>query len=149
MEELGIRPNVSIVSMVGNVFKELGMMDKYHKLKKKYPPPRWEYRYIKGKRVKIRAKDLEEFDSSNKDVRKHATTDQTSNDMNEEAETSSAELEIEANDSSSVVEEAAETSNRFYEEAETSSDDLKTEVNVEAEIVTSIECNLQDSVDAH
>ena len=46
MEELGIRPTVPIVTMVGNVLKELGMMDKYKKLKKKYPPPKWEYRYM-------------------------------------------------------------------------------------------------------
>lgn len=55
MEELGIRPNMSIVSMVGDIFQKLGMMDKYKKLKKKYPPPKWEYRYIKGRPVKIRA----------------------------------------------------------------------------------------------
>lgn len=59
MEELGIRPTVPIVTMVGNVFQKLGMLDKYQKLNKKYPPPKWEYRYIKGKRVKIRTKDLD------------------------------------------------------------------------------------------
>ncbi|XP_057463010.1 pentatricopeptide repeat-containing protein At4g21190-like [Actinidia eriantha] len=59
MEELGMQPTVSIVSMVGDVFQKLGMLDKYKKLKKKYPPPKWEYRYIKGKRVKIRAKYLD------------------------------------------------------------------------------------------
>lgn len=42
-----------IVEMVGDVFQKLDMLDKYKKLKKKYPPPKWEYRYIKGKRVKI------------------------------------------------------------------------------------------------
>jgi len=57
MEELGLRPSVSIVNMVGNVFQRLGMMDKYEKLKKKYPPPKWIYRYIKGKRVRVRAKN--------------------------------------------------------------------------------------------
>ncbi|KAL2519871.1 Pentatricopeptide repeat-containing protein [Forsythia ovata] len=56
MEELGIRPTMSIVSMVGDVFEKLGMLDKCKKLKKKYPPPKWEYRYFKGKRVKVRAK---------------------------------------------------------------------------------------------
>ncbi|KAG1359379.1 putative pentatricopeptide repeat-containing protein [Cocos nucifera] len=54
MEELGIRPDGSIVRMLGDVFQKLGMMDKHDKLKKKYPPPTWEYRYIKGKRVRIR-----------------------------------------------------------------------------------------------
>ncbi|KAL3616995.1 hypothetical protein CASFOL_039389 [Castilleja foliolosa] len=54
MEELSIRPSVPIVTMVGDVFKKLDMLDKYKKLRKKYPPPKWEYRYIKGKRIKIR-----------------------------------------------------------------------------------------------
>ncbi|TKY45274.1 Pentatricopeptide repeat-containing protein [Spatholobus suberectus] len=54
MEELGLRPSISVVSMIGEAFKELGMLDKYHKLRTKYPPPRWEYRYIRGKRVKVR-----------------------------------------------------------------------------------------------
>lgn len=66
MEELGIRPTVAVVTMVGNVFQKLGMLDKYQKLNKKYPPPKWEYRYIKGKRVKIRTKDL--YNSNNSDV---------------------------------------------------------------------------------
>ncbi|GAB4858734.1 hypothetical protein Ancab_010208 [Ancistrocladus abbreviatus] len=56
MEELGIRPTTKIVSKVGDVFQKLGMLDKYEKLNKKYPPPKWEYRYIKGKRVKVPAK---------------------------------------------------------------------------------------------
>ncbi|KAK9665385.1 hypothetical protein RND81_14G109100 [Saponaria officinalis] len=56
MEELGVKPTTSIVSKVGNVFQKLGMMDKYEKLHQKYPPPQWEYRFIKGKRVKVPAK---------------------------------------------------------------------------------------------
>lgn len=58
MEELGIRPTTSIVEMVGETFQKLGMIDKYKHLKRKYPPPKWEYRYIKGKRVKIKASQL-------------------------------------------------------------------------------------------
>ncbi|CAA6664634.1 unnamed protein product [Spirodela intermedia] len=54
MEELGIRPEGRIVEMMGDVFQKLGMQDKYEKLGKKYPPPSWEYRHIKGKRVKVR-----------------------------------------------------------------------------------------------
>lgn len=54
MEELGVRPTVHIVTMIGDVFQKLDLLDKYQKLKKKYPPPRWEYRYVKGKRIKIR-----------------------------------------------------------------------------------------------
>lgn len=68
MEELGIRPTVSIVNMMGDVFQKLEMLDKYQKLKKKYPPPKWEYRYIKGKRVKIRSQDLKKPESYTKEV---------------------------------------------------------------------------------
>lgn len=64
MEELGMRPEQTIVTMVGDVFKKLGMLDKFEKLSKKYPPPTWEYRYIKGKRVRIRVKDLDDADES-------------------------------------------------------------------------------------
>ncbi|KAK2983585.1 hypothetical protein RJ640_023119, partial [Escallonia rubra] len=59
MEELGINPTVPIVSKVGDVLQKQGMLDKYKKLKKKYPPPKWEYRYVKGKRVRIRSKHLD------------------------------------------------------------------------------------------
>ncbi|CAL9084759.1 unnamed protein product [Musa textilis] len=59
MEELGVRPDVSIVRMLGDVFQKKGMLDKYDKLKNKYPPPTWEYRYIKGKRVRIRVNQLQ------------------------------------------------------------------------------------------
>ncbi|XP_072977139.1 pentatricopeptide repeat-containing protein At4g21190 [Typha angustifolia] len=54
MEELSIRPDASIVRMLGDVFQKLDMLDKYEKLNKKYPPTTWEYRYIKGKRVRIK-----------------------------------------------------------------------------------------------
>ncbi|KAF3778135.1 Pentatricopeptide repeat-containing protein [Nymphaea thermarum] len=60
MEELGIRPNNSIVAMIGDAFKELGMLDKYEKLVKKYPPQIWEYRYVKGKRVRVRTEYVKE-----------------------------------------------------------------------------------------
>ena len=40
MEELGLRPDGSIIRMLGDVFQKLEMMDKYEKLKKKYPPPK-------------------------------------------------------------------------------------------------------------
>lgn len=49
-----MRPSVSIVSMVGEAFIELGMLDKYHKLHAKYPPPEWEYRYSRGRRIKVK-----------------------------------------------------------------------------------------------
>ncbi|KAM0854566.1 hypothetical protein ACQ4PT_050374 [Festuca glaucescens] len=53
MEELGVRPDRSIVRMLSVVFKKLDMLDKYEKLNRKYPPPKFEYRYIKGKRIRI------------------------------------------------------------------------------------------------
>uniref|UniRef100_A0ACD5VGW1 Uncharacterized protein n=3 Tax=Avena sativa TaxID=4498 RepID=A0ACD5VGW1_AVESA len=54
MEELGVRPDRSIVRMLGKVFQKLEMLDKYEKLHEKYPPPKFEFRYIKGKRIRIR-----------------------------------------------------------------------------------------------
>ncbi|KAK3008257.1 hypothetical protein RJ639_014943, partial [Escallonia herrerae] len=69
MEELGINPTVLIVSKVGDVLQKRGMLDKYKKLKKKYPPPKWEYCYIKGKRVRIRSKHLDTSgDSKDRDA---------------------------------------------------------------------------------
>ncbi|KAF8096152.1 hypothetical protein N665_0317s0057 [Sinapis alba] len=77
MEELGVKPNIAIVHMVGKVFLKLEMNDKYEKLMKKYPPPQWEFRYIKGRRVKVKAKQLNELSegegglSSNEDNKIH------------------------------------------------------------------------------
>lgn len=79
MEELGIRPTVSIVNMVGEVFQKLDMLDKYQKLKKKYPPPKWEYRYIKGKRVKIRSQNLKQPENANKETNEVRNDDEGSN----------------------------------------------------------------------
>lgn len=95
MEELGIRPTMSIVSMVGDVFEKLGMMDKCQKLKKKYPLPKWEYRYFKGKRVKVRAKYLEE--TGNTDLNKaDKEAEVNSSESNEDAEVSFHELSDES-----------------------------------------------------
>lgn len=88
MEELGIRPNTSIVKMVGDVFQRLGMLDKYEKLQKKYPPPAWEYRYIKGKRVKIRTKPSNESDDPDEAREINEKTKMTSNELYEEADSS-------------------------------------------------------------
>lgn len=38
MEGLGVWPTVAIVSKVGDVSQKLGILDKYQKLKKTYPP---------------------------------------------------------------------------------------------------------------
>ncbi|KAL7003496.1 hypothetical protein U1Q18_004650 [Sarracenia purpurea var. burkii] len=97
MEELGMRPNMSIVTMVGDVFQKLGMLDKYAKLKKKYPPPIWEYRYIKGKRIRIRANQLDKSDHANKGVNDYdGETDLKSNAVYEDAKVASDEFQDEA-----------------------------------------------------
>lgn len=93
MEELGIRPTVSIVNMVGDVFQKLGMLDKYQKLHKKYPPPKWEYRYIKGKRVKIRSQNLKKPENFNE-------VSQSSN----ETGSNSDEFEVDEDEASEVDE---------------------------------------------
>lgn len=90
MEELGIKPTVSIVAMVGDVFQKLDMLDKDEKLKKKYPPPKKEYRYIEGKRVKIRSKPLDQSsDASNGLVKFGEETNKTSLEPYESTEVSS------------------------------------------------------------
>lgn len=117
MEELGIRPNVSIVSMVGKVFQELGMLDKYEKLTKKYSPQKWEYRYIKGKRIRVRAKDQAKDDGdADQGVSKEEESVHGSNEPLEGAESSS-------NESGDESEEADLESNDLFEEAEMSTDE--------------------------
>ncbi|KAJ6808478.1 pentatricopeptide repeat-containing protein [Iris pallida] len=49
--------------------RNMGMLDKYEKPKKKYPPPSWEYRYIKGKRIGIRVKGQYSLDEEADDCR--------------------------------------------------------------------------------
>ncbi|XWS61240.1 hypothetical protein CRYUN_Cryun07bG0108900 [Craigia yunnanensis] len=100
MEELGVKPSVSVVSMVGNVFQQLGMLDKYDKLKKKYPPPKWEYWYFKGKRVKIQVKQQHEFDKIAKGVTEDKETEKSLSVLHEEAEASSNPFTTEANTTS-------------------------------------------------
>ncbi|KAL8247254.1 hypothetical protein R6Q59_008470 [Mikania micrantha] len=82
MEELGIRPTVSIVNMVGDVFQKLGMLEKHQKLKNKYPPPKWEYRYIKGKRVKIRSENLKKPVIGNKEINEFSNETDNDEDSN-------------------------------------------------------------------
>ncbi|CAL5358320.1 unnamed protein product [Camellia sinensis] len=98
MEELGVQPNMSIVSMVGDAFQKLGMLDKYEKLKKKYPLPKWEYRYIKGKHVRIRAKHLDKSGDSSDGVRKFdGETDKKSNGLQDDAKVVSVKIQDESN----------------------------------------------------
>ncbi|KAJ6804560.1 pentatricopeptide repeat-containing protein [Iris pallida] len=75
MEELGVQPDQAIVRMVGDVFQKMGMLDKYDKLKKKYPPTSWEYRYIKGKRIRIRVKGQHSLDEEADDCSLAHSTD--------------------------------------------------------------------------
>lgn len=100
MEELGIRPNAPIVTMVGKVFQKLGMLDKYDKLVKKYPPPKWEYRYIKGKRVRIQAKQLNESTEDNKGAISNNKEKIENDDLYVQAQSSLKAESIEANISS-------------------------------------------------
>ncbi|KAI8007033.1 Pentatricopeptide repeat-containing protein [Camellia lanceoleosa] len=115
MEELGVQPNMSIVSMVGDAFRKLGMLDKYEKLKKKYPPPKWEYRYIKGKRVRIRAKHFDKSGDGSDGVKKFdGETDKKSNGLQDNAEVVSVKIQDEFN---------------LLEDSETSLDELDKAVN--------------------
>ncbi|OMO66877.1 hypothetical protein COLO4_30294 [Corchorus olitorius] len=100
MEELGVKPGISVVKMVGKVFQKLGMLDKYDKLKKKYPPPKWEFRYIKGKRVKVQVKQLEEFDEITEGVTDDKESNKSLNVLHEESDASSSPLATETNISS-------------------------------------------------
>ncbi|OMO86968.1 hypothetical protein CCACVL1_09362 [Corchorus capsularis] len=100
MEELGVKPGISVVKMVGKVFQKLGMLDKYDKLNKKYPPPKWEYRYIKGKRVKVQVKQLQEFDEITEGVTEDKESNKSLNVLHEESDASSNPLATETNISS-------------------------------------------------
>ncbi|KAG8372961.1 hypothetical protein BUALT_Bualt12G0121500 [Buddleja alternifolia] len=72
--------------MNDKMFEKLDMLDKYEKLKKKYPPPKWEYRYIKGKRIKVRTKYLDKTDEiNNSDMEAHSDS---SDERHENAEVS-------------------------------------------------------------
>lgn len=142
MEELGIRPTVSVVSMVGDVFKKLDMLDKYEKLKRKYPPPQWEYRYIKGKRVKIRSKRSNASDSDSNEVEKISEkTDKNQSGLDENVESSSDEVDQiwskhsnESDSDSNEVHKFREGTDKelsgLAENVEASSDVLKDEVDL-------------------
>ncbi|KAJ0043439.1 hypothetical protein Pint_17553 [Pistacia integerrima] len=131
MEELYVRPNVSIVTMMGNVFQKLGMLDKYKKLKKKYPPPRWEYRYIRGKRVRIRAKPTNEFDGATEGIsKKNEETNQNPNELDGEAKAYPDESFEEGKvNPDELFEEAEANRNELFKEAEAISNE-----NIEANL---------------
>ncbi|KAL5567882.1 hypothetical protein UlMin_024457 [Ulmus minor] len=114
MEELGIRPNVAIVSMMGKVFQQLGMLDKYEKLKRKYPPTRWVYKYIRGRRIKLRAKDQNYYGSdTDKGFSEDEESISTSNELLESDESIPSEHGFE-------YEEGDNNSNDSFTEDETS-----------------------------
>ncbi|CAN4085823.1 unnamed protein product [Withania somnifera] len=67
MEELGITPTVSDVTMVGNVFQKLGMLDKYQKLNKKYHLQNLDKSHDHDVLSKSEEVDESEFDENSKD----------------------------------------------------------------------------------
>nr|GME17623.1 pentatricopeptide repeat-containing protein At4g21190 [Ipomoea batatas] len=124
MEELGVRPTVRIVTIVGDVFQKLDMLDKYRKLKKKYPPPRWEYRYVKGKRIKIRIDASKrhnyEIDASKRhnygDVVANESDTETYSESDENIEASADRLDTETySDSDENIEACADRLNENTE----------------------------------
>lgn len=125
MEELGVQPSVSIVTMMGSAFRQLGMLDKYEKLNRKYPPVKWVYRYIRGKRIKVKSKNKGIYVRSD---------EQGSSEGEESVEGGDEELEAgEANSEELSVElelgEVVELeSNESLEENEISSKDMKVRV---------------------
>uniref|UniRef100_A0A0D9V5U6 Pentacotripeptide-repeat region of PRORP domain-containing protein n=2 Tax=Leersia perrieri TaxID=77586 RepID=A0A0D9V5U6_9ORYZ len=104
MEELGVKPDGSIIRMLGEVFHKLGMFDKYVQLKRKYPPPKWEYRYIKGKRIRIK---VYPENKTHGPIRRNPGTDE----VEEEEESMNLDSELEEEASAgldrNVLDEAA------------------------------------------
>ena len=135
MEELGLRPSVSIVNMVGNVFQRLGMMDKYEKLKKKYPPPKWIYRYIKGKRVRVRAKndnevgDVNSVASGDEEASHDNKLDGINDVASEDEEAFHDESEVGIRIDAGVDLESAHDANEVGVETNLSSNDFSVEAN--------------------
>lgn len=126
MEELGVQPSVSIVTMMGSAFRQLGMLDKYEKLNRKYPPVKWVYRYIRGKRIKVKSK--------NKGI--YVRSGEQGSSEGDESVEGSDEEELEAGEANSeersVELELGEVveleSNESLEENEISSKDMKVRV---------------------
>uniref|UniRef100_A0ACD6A0C7 Uncharacterized protein n=2 Tax=Avena sativa TaxID=4498 RepID=A0ACD6A0C7_AVESA len=94
MEELGVRPDRSIVRMLSAVFKKLDMLEKYEKLNRKYPPPKFEYRYMKGKRIRIK---VYPDDSTEETTQRNSDTDGL-----EEAESINLDNELEEAESTGL-----------------------------------------------
>eukprot|EP00249_Psilotum_nudum_P013458 c24343_g1_i1 orf=420-1634(-) len=81
MEELQVRPDIAIVKIVAHAYKKLGMLDKSEKVLQKYPPPVWDYRYFKGKRVRVKVQEAirDAFELSREDP--HFKMSQGENDL--------------------------------------------------------------------
>ncbi|XP_061337353.1 pentatricopeptide repeat-containing protein At4g21190 [Gastrolobium bilobum] len=118
MEELCVRPSVSVVSMIGKVFLELGMQDKYEKLHRKYPPPNWEYRYIKGKRIKIKVQDRS--NQVNKYIKKRESVEPNSDLEDDRSEETSEVIDDEQfiQDDNVICMEPEQISDDSYESME-------------------------------
>lgn len=118
MEELGVRPNIAVVQIIGDVFKELGMLDKYEKLHQKYPPPRWQYRYIRGRRVKIKVQgqpyQVNKYREENENVEPNSDLDE--DDRSEE--TSDVIDEQFEQDANAITMESEQTSDDSFDSRE-------------------------------
>lgn len=54
MEDLEVRPDNVTVHRVANTYRSLGLLKRADQVIAKYPPPRYIYRFIKGRRIKLR-----------------------------------------------------------------------------------------------
>ncbi|CAN7081371.1 unnamed protein product, partial [Brassica oleracea var. botrytis] len=61
MEHLEGTPRKFFNKMISIYYKRDMHHKLFEKLVKKYPPPQWEFRHIKGRRVKVKAKQLNEL----------------------------------------------------------------------------------------
>ncbi|RYR00016.1 hypothetical protein Ahy_B07g088064 isoform B [Arachis hypogaea] len=105
MEELGVHPNLTVVQVIGGVFKEVGMLDKYEKLHQKYPPPRWKYRYVKGgRRIKVKVSG-QPYQGNYREGNEHAKANGEPN------------LDLDDNDTSEETSELEEVDEQFNQDA--------------------------------
>ncbi|KAD7479672.1 hypothetical protein E3N88_02808 [Mikania micrantha] len=83
-DNLQSMPRIFFDRMIAIYYKR-DMHDKmfeHQKLKNKYPPPKWEYRYIKGKRVKIRSENLKKPVIGNKEINEFSNETDNDEDSN-------------------------------------------------------------------
>ncbi|KAL1367295.1 hypothetical protein HN51_021335 [Arachis hypogaea] len=105
MEELGVHPNLTVVQLIGGVFKEVGMLDKYEKIHQKYPPPRWKYRYVKGgRRIKIKVSG-QPYQGNYREGNEHAKLNGEPN------------LDLDDNDTSEETSELEDVDEQFNQDA--------------------------------